>query len=206
VKNTKQTILENKYLWVTSAGLPEQAQNTLLSAAVAIQSWLRIADNLKPHSTGELRRKTGVIFWKPSNLIWRKAGFHHVEFHTVFIDPRTISVETAVHEMAHVLDNSLGVHTMASVFGGGPADEMIRFIGGEPDLFLPRFFSARYEASLRSQQLELNPTTYGRMIGPAEDFAESFRLAVLHPEILQAEAPKRYDWFSDWRIWLAGKT
>lgn len=147
-----------------------------------------------------------MVLWEPSSYLWRKVGFHHVEFHTVFIDPGAITVETAVHEMAHILDNSLGSHAMTSVFGNGPADEMIRSIGGEPELFLPRFNALRYETAMRAQQLELNPTAYGRTCGPAEDFAESFRLAVLHPELLKAMAPLRYEWFLDWRIRLTKKT
>jgi len=199
MKNIKQAILENEYSWVTSYQLPNVVQDTLVSAASAIQDWWQIANDQNLPPIQFLNRRIGTILWEPSNYIWRKAGFHHVEFRTVYIDPRTISDETAVHEMAHVLDNSLGSHSMASIFGGGPADELIRFIGGEPDLFLPRFYSRGYEKAMRSQELELNPTLYGRSFGPAEDFAESFRLAVLHPEILKTEAPRRYEWFLDWR-------
>jgi hypothetical protein len=199
VKNSKQTLLDDKYNWVTSTRFPEPVQDTLILAASAIQSWLLNSNDKNLDPLAAFQYKTGRVLWEPSNFLWRKAGFHHVEFQTVFIDPVRISIETAVHEFAHILDNTLGVHRMASVFGGGPADEMTRAIGVEPDLFLPRFHARNYEKALRSLNLELNPTPYGRTMGPVEDFAESFRLTVLHPEQLLSEAPKRYDWFAEWR-------
>ena len=199
MQNNKQTTLEKNLFWMTSSMFSEQVQDTILNAAVAIQTWLKISGDHQVHALEPVRQKIGPVLWEPSSSLWRKAGFHHVEFHTVFIDPAAITIETAVHEMAHVLDNALGMHRMASIFGGGPADEMIRYIGGEPDLFLPRFFARKYEIVLRSQQLKLNPLPYGQTRGPAEDFAESFRLAVLHPELLKTAAPKRFNWFSEWR-------
>lgn len=199
MKNSKQVFLGDNYYWDTSTRLPEPVQDTLILAASAIQSWLLNSSDNNLDPLAAFQHKTGRILWEPSNLLWRKAGFHHVEFQTVFIDPQLITVETAVHEIAHILDNTHGVHRMATVFGGGPADEMIRAIGVEPDLFLPRFKARNYEKALRSLNLELNPTPYGRTMGPVEDFAESFRLAVLHPEQLLVEAPKRYDWFAEWR-------
>ena len=204
MKNAQQEILENEYCWATSIEFPNAALDVLSAAASAIHIWLLNGDDNRRIPIEFLNHRIGTIFWKSSNFLWRKAGFHQVEFQTVYIDPRTISVETAVHEMAHILDNSLGAHGMASIFGGGPADELVRYIGGEPDLCLPRFYSRGYEVAMRSQRLELNPTPYGRTFGPAEDFAESFRLAVLHPEILKTAAPLRYEWFLDWRKRLAG--
>jgi hypothetical protein len=199
MKNSKQSLLENEFAWMTSSRFPEPVQDTLVSAASAIQTWLHTGGHKNLNFMKALKRKTGETFWEPSNFLWIKAGFHHVEFNTVFIDPERITVDTAVHEMAHILDNAMGVHRMASVFGGGPADDMIRAIGAEPDLFLPRFKSHNYEGVLRSLNLELNPTPYGRTMGPAEDFAEGFRMAVLRPDILKTAAPKRYEWFSIWK-------
>lgn len=122
-----------------------------------------------------------------------------MEFSTIYIDPERLNLESAVHEMAHIFDNNLGNHGLASIFGGGPADQMIVHLGLNPDEFLPRFLARGYESKLRAQRIELNPTTYGRTRGPAEDFAESFRMAVLQPELLRTFAPKRYEWFEIWR-------
>jgi hypothetical protein len=139
------------------------------------------------------------VHWKPSSTIWRMIGFHHVELFTVFIDPRGLTVETALHELAHVLDNRLGSHPLASIFGGGPSDDLLRIFGLEPDQFFPRFSAPGYEKALVDAGCELNPTEYGRSKGPAEDFAESFRLAVLDPGLLKDKAPKRLAWFNQWR-------
>jgi hypothetical protein len=202
MKNEKQTILENKYRWVTSSELPDSALDILESASRAIREWMQIPGDHNLKQIEVLNKRIGMTFWEPSNIIWRKFGFHHVEFDSVFIDPGLITVEMAVHEFAHILDNSFGSHRLASIFGGGPADEMIRFLGVEPDLFLPRFYSRNYESTLQQLNLELNPTLYGRTRGPSEDFAESFRLAVLHPEQLKTAAPIRFKWFSEWRTQL----
>jgi hypothetical protein len=85
------------------------------------------------------------------------------------------------------------------MFGGGPSDNMLRYIGIEPDQFFPRFSAAGYEKAMVNAGCELNPTAYGRSQGPAEDFAESFRLAILQPELLNEQAPRRFLWFSEWK-------
>jgi hypothetical protein len=195
----KQTLLTGEYGWVTSSRFSEPVQDVLVAAASAIQNWLQRSPTPIILPNDFLYRKSGKVYWEPANLIWRLAGFHHVELHTVFIYPERITVETAVHEIAHVLDNTFGPHGISAILGGGPSDAMFRYIGGEPDLFFPRFLGFRYESYLRENQLELNATVYGKSRGPAEDFAEAFQLAVLNPELLKTKAPKRFEWFSNWR-------
>lgn len=188
-----------EFRWNISPLFPQATQDVLREAGLAILSWLDIPANSGLRPNHKLRILFKNIAWQPSNFFWRKAGFHHVEFSTIHIDPELINLETAVHEMAHILDNTLGNHGLASIFGGGPADQMISHLGLNPDEFLPRFLGRNYESKLRARQIELNPTTYGRTRGPAEDFAESFRMAVLHPVLLKTSAPKRYEWFEIWR-------
>jgi hypothetical protein len=67
---------------------------------------------------------------------------------------------------------------------------MLRFVGIDPDQFFPRFSAIGYEQSLTRAGCELNPTKYGRSKGPAEDFAEAFRLAYLSPQLLKNRHPK----------------
>ena len=69
---------------------PEQVQDTILNAAVAIQTWLEIQVTSSP-PLEPVRQKIGQVSWEPSDFLWRKAGFHHVEFQTVFIDPAAIT-------------------------------------------------------------------------------------------------------------------
>jgi hypothetical protein len=197
---TRQT-LKCSFYWDIAGQIPESSCETLLKSALAVDSWLGTAC-LVNNPAGRLSKIIGGIHWKPSPYIWKKLGFHHVEFSTVFFDPVSLPFETATHEIGHVLDNSLGSHPLSSIFGGGPSDDLARFIGFEPDVFFPRFHASGYEQHLKQLGLELNPTAYGRLNGPAEDFAESFRLAVLEPKILINSAPLRYQWFERWKLVL----
>jgi hypothetical protein len=192
----KQMQLDKEYGWKTSSHFEEGVEDVLISAGKAIQKWLQ-SSGTTPEITN--LAKFGNVFWEPCNFLWRKAGFHHVELQTVYIYPERITLETAVHEMAHILDNKFGSTTMSSILGGGPSDNMFRFIGGEPDLFFPRFLAFRFEEYMQKNKLEINPTPYGATRGPAEDFAETFQLAILNPGLLEKAAPQRFAWFINWR-------
>jgi hypothetical protein len=192
--NNRQ-ILSNVHSWEVASQISDAVCETILKAASAFEAWIGIEPESSNLSHNFLRN-TG---WKPSPFLWRLIGFHHVELSTVFIDPLSLSVETAIHELAHILDNRLGPHPLASIFGGGPSDEMARYIGLEPERFFPRFNALGYENYQKELGLELNPSDYGRTKGPAEDFAESFRFAVLQPDYLVSSAPRRFSWFEGWK-------
>jgi hypothetical protein len=187
--------LSNGIHWSVDSSISVESQETIRNASDWFLEWISPLD---PHDEKILKLMRSIQ-WKPSSAIWRRIGFHHVELSTVFIDPHSFPLETALHELAHILDNRLGPHPLASIFGGGPSDDMLRFIGMEPDQFFPRFSVHGYEKVLVGMGIELNPTTYGRSQGPAEDFAESFRLAILQPEILVKQAPRRSAWFKEWK-------
>ncbi len=192
-------ILENGFSWIVDKSIPEQTIKILLDASSVLTTWLAHPGRADHYSKTKRIKYLENIHWKPSPLIWRKLGFHHVELSSVFIEPTTLTVNIVVHEIAHVLDNRLGIHPLASVFGGGPSDELARFVGYEPDRFFPRFHGLHFEQVLSNSGLEVNPTEYGRSFGPAEDFAESFRLAVTDSELLEKSAPLRFQWFENWR-------
>lgn len=173
---------------------PEISSATCVTIQQAMDTFIRWAGLSSP-----LPARFQNVHWKPSTGIWRISGYHHVELSTVYLDQRTFQVDTALHELAHILDNRLSSHPLASIFGGGPSDEMLRFIGVEPDQFFPRFFAPGYEKVLRAAGVELNPTTYGRTRGPAEDFAESFLLMLRQPEEVSLTAPRRFAWLSAWK-------
>jgi hypothetical protein len=192
--NNRQ-ILSSIHSWEVASQIPDAVCETILKAASAFDAWLGI--ELKSSNLSHFFLRDMV--WKPSPLLWRLIGFHHVELSTVFIDPKTISIETAIHELAHVLDNRLGPHPLASIFGGGPSDDLARYIGLEPERFFPRFNALGYENYQKELGLERNPSEYGSSKGPAEDFAESFRFAVLQPDLLASSAPRRFSWFEGWK-------
>ncbi len=189
---TPGVITRKTFNWELDGGISNTSSENIRRASQLFTDWIGSIDH--PIYKASLR-----IIWKPSSRLWRLIGFHHVELATVYVDPRSITPETALHELAHILDNRLGAHPMASIFGGGPSDDMLRFIGAEPDQFFPRFSAIGYEQALVHAGCELSPTKYGRTKGPAEDFAEAFRLAVLEPALLDKLAPKRYEWFRQWK-------
>lgn len=178
--------------WKFTRGIPIRTSENINRASQLFFKWIGATSH-------PIFIASRDIVWKPSSTLWRLIGFHHVELTTVYVDPRSITPETAVHELAHILDNRLGSNPLASIFGGGPSDDMLRFIGAEPDQFFPRFSAIGYEQTLIKAGCELNPTEYGRTKGPAEDFAEAFRLAVLEPALLDELAPKRSEWFRKWK-------
>ncbi len=190
-------ILQKKLHWDISQNIRDDQCDQLFLAISAINDWIGTTSA----KTNRIEMMGGLKVLQ-SPWIWQKLGFHHVELSTIFIEPNKLSLETAVHEMAHILDNLLGPHPLASIFGGGPSDAMVRYLGIEPEQFFPRFHAPGYENLLRKHQIELNPTPYGRSYGPAEDFAEAFKLAVLQPEQLDLAAPKRAKWLKDWKYGL----
>lgn len=191
-------LLMEHFRWEAADQLSDSTCDILIQAARAADAWLK-SSVYQDDLTHRLTKVIGGVNWKPSPFIWRCLGFHHVEFNTVFIDPLAITCSSAVHEFAHVLDNTLGVHPLSTFFGGGPSDEMARFLGYDPDQFFPRFHAAGFEEALQKLNIEHNPTDYGRMWGPAEDFADAFRLAVTDPHYLEQHASQRYAWFQEWR-------
>ncbi len=182
----------NTLNWKLDRGISNKTSENILRASQKFRDWIGLNDH-------PILIASRDVCWKPSSNIWRLIGFHHVEITTVYVDRRPLPVELVLHELAHILDNRLGPHPLASIFGGGPSDEMLRFVGMEPDQFFPRFSAIEYERTLNKAGCELNPSEYGRTKGPAEDFAEAFRLAILEPALLDKLAPKRSAWFRNWK-------
>lgn len=198
-------LLNRTAYWDVAAEINDSNCESLLKAASAIDSWFGTSRQWKTRPVALLSKFLGGIQWKPSPPIWNKLGFHHVEFSTVFVNPTSLPFETAIHEFGHVMDNSLGSHPLSSIFGGGPSDDLARYIGIEPEIFFPRFHAANYDKVMQELNLELNPSDYGRKNGPAEDFSESFRLTVTDPEYFAAAAPIRFAWFENWKLSLVNK-
>jgi hypothetical protein len=189
-----RSILQSVNGWNISPDIADSHCDLILEGLSAIDNWLGADGRIV-----RLSDRLDVIRWLPSPALWQKLGFHHVEFSTVYLDPNHLTCETVVHEFAHILDNRMGSHPLASIFGGGLSDEMVRWLGIEPEQFFPRFYAHCYEREFRFREIEMNPSLYGRTTGPSEDFAESFRLAVMDPNRLALAAPLRNEWFSKWK-------
>ena len=86
------------------------------------------------------------------------AVFHHGNEVRSFVYPsRDIYLKSdetqywVKHELGHLLDNNIkGGRAPATIWGGGPADAMLKFVGGNPESCFPRFqCSSDYIKKLR---------------------------------------------------------
>jgi len=153
-------------------------------AGTAVEGWFET--NGGGDSAGRMRAVFGGTFFSSVSKslaakFWTELNnYNHVIGKTVYLLD-TFSINTIIHELGHVLDNSLAkVHYPggASVFGGGPGDDMARAIGLDPTECTFRF-QCDWERIAMSSGAEMNPLKYGRTHGPSEDFADSFLLSVL---------------------------
>jgi len=94
------------------------------------------------------------------------------------------------HEMGHVLDNHLGGWLPATFVGGGPADRMVRAVGGMPARAGLRFLPRRDYPWRLTPREHWPPGSYANL-NVAEDFAETFALTLLAPEKVP---PARLAW------------
>jgi hypothetical protein len=110
----------------------------------------------------------------------------HVRGSTVHLIEGDFDVDLVVHEVGHVLDNNLGygVYPGSALWGGGPADDMSRQLGGTPTRCgLNRSRCRGYDKQPTNGKF---PTPYAKN-GPSEDFAESLKYSVLNPGSLSLE-------------------
>lgn len=118
------------------------------------------------------RQGTSIVF--PYRDIWLAADFELRAYPRLHI----------AHELAHVLDNHLARRRLpATIFGGGPADRLIRHLGGSP-LGL-RF--ANGSCGLPADLLWTANGGYGNR-SSAEYFAEAFAWSVYDPSRLPSPA------------------
>jgi hypothetical protein len=105
------------------------------------------------------------------------------------------------HEVAHVLDNNLGGWLPATVLGGGPSDEMLSEVGGNPNACQLRFLCP-VDYTRRIAGPEHWPTGAYANSGVSEDFAEAFSYAVFFPERVPA---MRLAWVENFVVATAGQ-
>ena len=136
-----------------------------------------------------MRGAFGKVTFRHANIFWRAIGYHHVRKHSVYLLDG-FDRDAVIHEMGHVFDNSFGKE-YAAWFGGGPADEMARALGGVPEICIARFDCSLvavipflYRDSYNTPLTEPlppfpNPGSYARR-GPSEDFAVTFEREIAH--------------------------
>lgn len=184
LKNDTVAMLAENYGWQLEGQWTEAEEEVLLGAAEGIERYVeRVADvegRLWMHTyVGELTFHHGA--WLAEAL---KANVSLPGGHILVLGGFGGSVEPytdMAHEVAHVIDNKQGGNLPATLVGGGPADEMVAAVGGEPELCRPRILCPE-EYGPRVGGVESWPQEAYATTGVAEDFAETFAYAAFFPE------------------------
>ncbi len=189
--------LAERYGWTLAGEWPRAEAEVMLKAAEGIERYVeRVTDVegrdwMQAH-VGDLTFHRGA--W-PAEVV--NANMTLPGGHILVLEGFGGSVEPytdMAHEVAHVIDNNQGGKLPATLVGGGPADEMVAEVGGNPELCKPRI---------------LCPEDYGLRVGGgdgwrdgmyattgvAEDFAETFAYAAFFPERVPAG---RLAWMDGW--------
>jgi hypothetical protein len=122
----------------------------------------------------------GKSFVFPLRDVWMEDGFERSGH----------AVEHVVHELGHVLDNHLGGWLPSTFIGNGPADEMLRHVGGSPEKGRARFLPMKNYTSLVTPVEHWAPQAYAS-VSVSEDFAETFAKSIFEPHNVP---PKRLRW------------
>jgi hypothetical protein len=115
-----------------------------------------------------------------------------------------LTKDDVVHELGHVLDNNIGKSSGAirpTWFGGGPSDAMVSALGGNPGNCFLRFMCSQNYAINVAVNYAWPDGSYGNH-SVADDFAETFRYAVLDPDNKIAPVPRI--WWMNAYITLRG--
>ena len=181
-------LLRSEYGWKISGTFNETHLAVLLMAAQDLtafaeaqapgsgQSWMRRWLSPVHFHLGGLPQwvttrlaghEMSVVF--PRHDIWLSADF------LTLSNPR----HHIVHELAHVLDNHLSTRALpAAIFGGGPADRLVREMGGTPRGL--RFSNGACGIPPVNQWTAATGGGYGNHAS-AEYFAEALAWSVYYP-------------------------
>jgi len=188
--------LYEKYGWRIEGVWTIEQMRIFLAAGKSILNWF--VRNGGGDALARMRAFFGGTIFSPAEidvvdqLILRGQGVHHVRGNllsgsTVFLRAG-FTLDDVIHELAHVLDNRLGFRFPigSALLGGGPADDMSRFLGANPSNCRNRSRCAGY----RTPKEPIDPNSYAAE-GPSEDFAEAFKQSVLNGKDFQQTNPLR---------------
>ncbi len=143
---------------------------------------------------GGRMRALSPVYLSHASEFWIEKGYHHVEARSIILIP-SISQVDIIHEFGHIVDNVTGNTRYASIFGGGPSDDMVRHLGVDPSRCSLRFQCSDYKQMLRDENAELPYYDYAYH-GPSEDFAVTFEKIVISDSKIQSENPVRVTWMT----------
>lgn len=199
--------LKDRFGWKVGKGFSEKELEGLIQTgdeiASAIERWL-------PGVNGDswVRKNLGnTVFHKgglPQRVVSIANGGQRISLvfvnHHVWLDPSTFnSVHPAhwiCHELGHVLDNNF--HWMAVWWGGGPSDDLMRFMYVQPSGL--RWCNGKSLA--KKMPVEVSWTFHNQGRSPlygdnssADYFAETWTWSIFRPNLVP---PAAKAWFTDW--------
>jgi len=189
--------LAERYGWMLEGEWPRAEAEVVLKAAEGIERYVeRVAevDGRRWMQTyvGDLTFHHGAWLTEVFNANMTLPGGHILvlEGFGGSVEPYT----DMAHEVAHVIDNKQGGKLPATLVGGGPADEMVTAVGGNPELCKPRILCPE-DYGPRMGGAEGWPDGMYATTGVAEDFAETFAYAAFYPERVPTG---RLAWMDGW--------
>jgi len=149
------------------------------------KQWLRTKlSPLRLHLRGWPHRIASWVNHRPTSIVFPKAKIWLLPD----LEQHHLRRPHIAHELAHVLDNRLAERRLPStIFGGGPADQLLRDLGGKPR-------GLRFANGVDSLDPELHWTAntgYGNR-SSAEYFAEAFTWSIYDPT--QLPSPALLEW------------
>lgn len=189
----KARYLYRDYGWYVDSSINEEEVEIILRAAKTIST---IFDRFGGNGVARMRGSLSPVWITHANFIWSDVlKYHHVVAQTVYL-VRGFNEDILIHEMGHVIDNLNGNSITASIFGGGPSDEMARSLGVDPTQCTFRFNCSKYGAFLLNAKSELPISDYA-LKGPSEDFAETFINLTKNRAIAVQKIPVRSKWMAN---------
>jgi hypothetical protein len=200
--------LEQNYGWKVDGDFTSEHLNTLLKAGTWIESYVvnltgRDGQAWIRHN---LRDVVFHINGKVINSAYKINIRGFVFPNTDVYLPNTFTAFVVVHELGHVLDNVMGGEKPAVWFGGGPADQMLKDLGGHPEQVPFPHCLDRSDYLAKYAGPESWPEYMNGGKNPADDFADTFLVAVVGDELpvpdVLSLAPQRLAWMNAYVISL----
>jgi hypothetical protein len=200
--------IEQSYGWKVDGNYTSEQLNTILKAGGWIENYVMrltggngqdwIKKNLPDttfHINGKLINSAYQI--KIRGFVFPYNGVYLPDKFTAFV---------VVHELGHVLDNNLGGDKPAVWFGGGAADQMLKDLGGHPEQVPFPHCLDRSDYISKYAGPESWPDYMNGGRNPADDFADTFLVAVVGsdlpvPNVLTL-TPHRLAWMDTFVISL----
>jgi len=192
--------IEQNYGWKVEGEYTSEHLNTILKAGGWIESYVTNLSGSNGQSwiKKNLRNAIFHINGKVINTAYQINIRGFVFPNTDVYLPVKFTAFVVVHELGHVLDNNMGGDKPAVWFGGGAADQMLKELGGHPEKVPFPHCLDRSDYIANYAGPESWPEYMNGGKNPADDFADTFLVAVVGsdlpvPNVVNL-APQRLTW------------